>query len=92
MIERMGALEFWLLIFAGLLISSGIVAAMLPSRPEWIGFVAVPVIASVSVTVYVFTIDQDAQAPVFLFIFYFVAGVAGALGSLAGRALYRRHG
>jgi CDP-diglyceride synthetase len=59
-------------------------------NPEWMGFIAVPLTVSAAITIYVLVFDPDAQAPVFLFMFYFVAGVAGALGSLLGRAIGRR--
>ena len=83
-------LQVWLAIAAGLFVASGIVCFLLASRPEWIGLVAVPFVASVAATIYVFAFDPNPQAGVFLLIFYFVAGVAGAFGSLAGRALRNR--
>ena len=83
-------LQVWLAIAAGLFLASGIVCFLLASRPEWIGLVAVPFVASVAATIYLFAFDPNPQAGVFLLIFYFVAGVAGAFGSLAGRALRNR--
>jgi hypothetical protein len=86
----MTELQTWLAIFAGLLVTSAIASVALPPKPEWLGFVAVPLVASFVMTAYVFAFDRDAQSPIFLFMFYITAGVAGAFGSLAGRALAKR--
>ena len=82
---------FWLAIFLGLLAAGVVVSFLLASKREWVGFIAVPLTASLVITIYVLVFDRDAQAPVFLFMFYVVAGVAGAIGSLLGRAFGRRH-
>lgn len=78
---------FWLATFLSLFAASVAVSFLTVSKPEWIGFIAVPLTASAAITIYVLIFDPDAQAPVFPFMFCFLAGVAGALGSLLGRAI-----
>lgn len=80
----------WLTIFAGLLVATAVVGALLGEGWKALGCLAVPVTASVLFTAYVIKFDPDPQAPIVLFMFYVVAAVAGAIGAVIGLAV--RHG